>query len=283
MTLVQLRPEIGVHRYEYVFPGGLVPAECDALCLHVVGEDGDDTGDREREWLVTSTLATMLHAAGVSLADHVVALARGQTALVDGLAVVPVGPPTTLYAAVRDRGWGATADWLRDTQTMLEQGLEKTECGPVWVPAGAPRLPWEPLILRYHDVPDCLRLALGTEGAAYAGQRVELAVSAAERADWLTDREAAQMADMSQGQWRRWIETRREVRVGRPLTRDGRLARNRRLIHRGDLQRVLRLQRALRLSDTEDNRLIACMGMECPNRCLKVRGCRHRHRDCPAA
>jgi len=39
------------------------------------------------------------------------------------------------------------------------------------------------------------------------------------------------MAGMSLGQWRRWIQTHREVRVGRPIARDGHMAKNRRLTH----------------------------------------------------
>jgi hypothetical protein len=46
---------------------------------------------------------------------------------------------------------------------------------------------------------------------------------------------------MSPGQRRRWIQTRREVRIGRPVTHVGRPAKNRRLIHRRDLRRALGL------------------------------------------
>ena len=99
-----------------------------------------------------------------------------------------------------------------------------------------------------------LTACTGAEAAAYSGQRVELAVSQAERANWLTDREAALKAGMCPHRWRRWIETHRDVRVGRPIARNGRLAKNRRLIHRGDLRREIRL------SDTGDNRLIECLG-----------------------
>ena len=63
-----------------------------------------------------------------------------------------------------------------------------------------------------------------------------LVVSDAERANRLSDRDAASMAGMSPGQWRRWIQTHREVRTGRPIARNGRPAKNRRLVHRDDLR-----------------------------------------------
>ena len=277
LTHVQLCPGIGGHRYEYVFPGGLSPDECDVLCREMIGEDGDDLC-RKREWLVTSTLAGMLHGDGVSLADYVIGFACGQTVRHGpGLSMTPASPPTRLSAAARDRGWSATVGWLRDTQVMLEHCLEMVrKDSAVWVPADAPRLPWEPLILRYHAGKGCLRLAMGAEAAAYAGHRVELAVSAAERADWLSDQDAAFMAGMSLGQWRRWIQTHREVRVGRPIARDGHMAKNRRLTHTDDLRR------ALRLSHTQDDG-DSCRPMKCPQRCFMARNCPHRDHGCPAS
>jgi hypothetical protein len=241
LTRIQLRPAIGSHRYEYVFPGGLSTVECDDLCCYLIGGDNGDNV-QNREWLVTSTLAGLLHGDGVSLADHVIAFARGRTIPVGRLTIVPASPPTTLHATVRDRGWFATVEWLRDTHTTLEQALDTIRKDrAVWVPASAPKLPWEPLILQYRDDQGCLRLALGAEAAAYAGRRVELAVSDAERADWLSDQDAARIADKSQGQWRRWIETHHQVRIGRRIGSDGHPAKNRRLIHRNDLRRAIRL------------------------------------------
>jgi len=217
----------------------------------------------------------MLHGDGVSLADYVVVFAHGKTARDGDIVVVPPTPPTTLYTAVCDRGWPTTAAWLRDIHTTLEQGLDTIrEDHAIWVPTSAPRLPWEPLIFLPRQ--DCSRLSLGAEAAAYAGERVEIAVSAAESADWLSDKDAERMAGMSHGQWRRWIETHLEVRVGRPITRNGRLAQNRRLIHQGDLRRALRLANA-HAKDGGD----VCMGADCPQRCWKTHDCPHRDHDCP--
>ena len=171
VTRVRLRPAVGGFRDEYVFPGGLTTVECDDLCRRVVGESGADLVDREREWLVTGALAGVLHADGVSLAHYAIAVACGKDALVDGLVIVPTGPPATLHAAVRVRGWSATVEWLRDIQAKLDQGLDSIRAGrAVWVPPCAPRLPWEPLVLRPVDGGGCLRLALGAEAAAYAGR-----------------------------------------------------------------------------------------------------------------
>jgi hypothetical protein len=274
LTRVQLRPAFGTHRYEYVFPGGLSTVECDDICPYVIGGDNGDNV-QNREWLVTSTLAGVLHGDGVSLADHVVAFACGKTFSVGKLVIGPASPPTKLCTTVRGRGWSATVEWLRDTDALLENCLDTIqEDRAVWVPVSAPKLPWEPLILQYRGHQGCLRLALGAEAAAYAGRRVELAVSDAERADWLTDGEAQAMAMMSQGEWRRWIETHREVRIGRRFGRDGRLARNRRLVHKGDLRRALRLARP-------EGEGSGCMGLECPQRCLQARYCPHRNHHCP--
>jgi hypothetical protein len=277
LTHVQLRPAVGACRFEYAFPGGLTTVECDDLCLYVIGEDEDtDRNDRERELLVTSTLAGVLHADGVSLADHVIAFAHGQTVTVAGRVIIPATPPTTLCATVRDLGWSATIDWLRDTQTTLERVLDTIrDDSAVWVPVSAPRSPWEPLVLQYHDGRDCLRLAMGAEAAVYAGYRMELAVSEAERADWFSDREAQRVADMSNGQWRRWIETNRDVRVGRPIGRDGQPARNRRLIHRADLRR------ALRLACRGDNGEEICNPQKCWMSCQKATDCPRRDRPKP--
>jgi hypothetical protein len=274
-TRVQSRPAVGGHRYEYIFLDGLKPDECDELCLNVVGEDGaDGDGDHEREWLVTSTLASVLHAGGVSLADYVLDYARGKTVLVDGLTLVPPTMPATLYTAVRDRGWSDTVEWLHTIQALLEQGLNEVRMGrAVWVPASAPRQPWEPLILQYCAGRGCLRLAFGAEAATYAGWRTEIAVSTADLGDWMTDREAQKMAGMSNGQWRRWIESHRQVRVGRPITPDGRLAKNRRLVHRGDHRRELRMVQ----NDGEE----ICNPTECPQRCYMARNCPHRDHRCP--
>ena len=274
LTHVRLRPAVGTYRFEYVFPGGLLADECDDLCLHVIGEDNDNI-DQDRECLVTSTLAGVLHGTGVSLADQVIAFARGQTSLFGPVVITPTTPPTRLCAAVRDRGWSATVEWLRDTQATFEQALNTIRDDlAVWVPEAAPRLPWEPLILRCHDGQGWSRLALGTEADAYKGVRVELAVSDAELPNWWSDREAQQKAQMSQGEWRRWIETHREVRIGRPITRSRRLAQNRRLIHRGDLQQALRLFNAHHGEEV-------CRPMECRQRCIKALDCPHRGRDCP--
>jgi hypothetical protein len=275
VTRVRLRPAVGGHRYEYSFPGGLSIIECEALCYHLIS-DGEE-GDRERELLVTGSLAGMLHAEGVSLSDEVVALVHGEATMAEGFIITPVAPPSTLHAAVRARGWAATAEWLRDTQATIERAQDMVRDGSaVWVPIEAPRRPWEPLLIRPKDGHEdgCLRLALDAEAAAYAGRREELTVSADERADWLTDREAASVAGMSQGRWRRWIETHREVRIGRPVTRDGRRAGNRRLVHKGDLYRALGLARG---QDGED----ICRPDKCPQRCFTARQCPHRDRDCP--
>ncbi len=276
LTRVQLCPAIGAHRFEYIFPGGLSTVECDDLCQHVTDYAEPEKIDRDREWLVTSTLAGALHAGGVWLSDRAIGFARGQAVLGGTrIVMIPAVPRTTLYAAVQERGWAETVEWLRDTQVMLEQYLEEIRHDrAVWMPVNAPRPPWEPLLLQLRDGPPCSRLALGAEAAAYAGRRVELPVSAAECADWLPDREAELMAGMSHGQWRRWIESHREVRIGRPLTPEGRLAKNRRLIHRGDLRRALRLAQP----QGED----ICNPDECWQRCYKADNCPHRNRDCPA-
>ena len=273
LTHIQLSYSIGAQRVEYVFPGGLLPGECDDLCWQL----NDDLGKaQKREWLVTSTLAGMLHGDGVSLADYAVVFARGKTARDGDIVVESATPPTTLYTAVYDLGWSTTAAWLRNIHTTLKQGLDAIREGhAVWVPASAPRQPWEPLIFRPRQ--DHLRLSLGAEAAAYAGERVEIAVSAAECADWLSDKDAERTAEMSHGQWRRWIATHLEVRVGRPITRNGRLAHNRRLIHQGDLRRSLRLSNA-HAKDGGD----VCMGADCPQRCWKTHDCPHRDHDCPA-
>jgi hypothetical protein len=219
----------------------------------------------------------MLHADGVSLSDDVIDLVHGQTCITEGFVIVPTMPPTTLYAAVRARGWAATAELLRDTQATIERAQDLVRKGDaVWVPMESPRKPWEPLLIRPKDGHEdgCLRLALDAEAAAYAGQRVELAVSADKLADWLSDTDAASMARMKQGKWRRWIETHRAVRVGRPVTRDGQLAKNRRLVHGADLRRALGLALG---QDGED----ICRPDKCPQRCFKARECPHRDRDCP--
>jgi hypothetical protein len=229
--------------------------------------------------LVTGTLAGLLHADGMSLSDEVVSLVHGEATIAEGFIIMPVSPPATLHAAVRARGWAATAEWLRDTQATIVRAQDMVRDGcAVWVPIEAPRKPWELLLLRPRDnyEPGCLRLALDAEAAAYAGRRLDLTVSADELADWLTDREAAAIAGMTQGKWRRWIETHREVRIGRPLTRDGRQARNRRLIHRGDLLRSLGLARG---QEGEE----ICRPKECLQRCIKALECPHRDRDCPDA
>ncbi len=298
LTRVQLYPAVGSHRFEYVFPGGLSTVECDDLCLHVIGEDEDT--DQKQELLVTSTLASALHANGVSLENHVVDFTCGRATRVEEITlfeidgdyftgfapidIVPASLPATLSAAVRARGWQKTVEWLRDTQTMLEQHLDEIRMElAVWVPASAPRLPGEQIFLQYRFGQGYQRLALGAEAAAYTGHRMELVVSEAERADWLTDREAAKKAGMCPRRWRRWIETHRDVRVGRPIARNGRLAKNRRLIHRGDLRRALQLShtRDDRSATKEDEPL--CIGLKCKFRCLTACGCRHRHRDCPAS
>lgn len=273
LTHIQLSYGIGAQRVEYVFPGGLVPVECDDLCWQL----NDDLGKaQKREWLVASTLAGMLHGDGVSLADYAVVFARGKTARDGDIVVESATPPTTLYTAVYDLGWSTTAAWLRNIHTTLKQGLDTIREGhAVWIPASARRQPWEPLIFR--PCQDHLRLSLGAEAAAYAGYRMEIVVSDTERADWLSDGEAASLADMKQGRWRRWIETNLDVRVGRPIAKDGRPAKNRRLIHRGDLRRALRLANA-HAKDGGD----VCMGAECPQRCWKTRDCPHRDHDCPA-
>ena len=151
LTHVQLCPGIGRHRYEYVFPGGLSPDECDILCREMIGEDGDDI-QRNRELLVTGTLAGVLHGEGVSLADYVIGFVHGQTVhRGPGVSMTPANPPTMLSTAVRDLGWSTTVKLVRDMQTMLEHCLEVVrKDSAIWVPADAPRLPWEPLILRYH-------------------------------------------------------------------------------------------------------------------------------------
>jgi len=275
LTHVQLDPGIGAYRYEYVFPDGLSTGECDDLCGSAIGPNGDS--DLQCEWLVTSTLAGMLHADGVSLTNDVINLACGKPAWVGEVHIKPATLPTTLYTVVRGRGWPATAEWLRNTQTTVERAADETWADhAVWVPVDAPKPSAEPLILRYGADNRCLRLALGAEAAAYAGRRLELGVSADERADWLSDREAERTAGMSHGQWRRWIATHQEVRIGRPIVRDGRMAKNRRLIHRDDLRRALRLGCA---RDGED----VCKGGTCPQRCWKAHNCRHRDRDCPGS
>ena len=156
LTRVQLYPAVGCHRLEYVFPGGLSTVECDDLCLHVIGEDEDT--DQKQELLVTSTLASVLHANGVSLENHVVDFTCGRASRVeeitlievDGeyftgfapICIVPASLPATLSAAVRARGWQKTVEWLRDTQTMLEQHLDEIRMElAVWVPASAPDCP----------------------------------------------------------------------------------------------------------------------------------------------
>jgi hypothetical protein len=209
----------------------------------------------------------------VSLADYVINFARGQTVLVGGVVIVPPSPPTTLYAAVHNRGWSASAKSLHATQSMLERALaEIWEGRAVWVPANAPKLPWEPLI--FQNCQGSVRLAMGAEAAAYSGQRMELAVFASDHADWLTDQEAASLAEMKKGKFRRFIATHRDVRVGRPISRDGQLAKNRRLVHKRDLRRALRLKCPVDNGDP-------CKGIECPQRCWIARRCPHRDRDCP--
>ena len=251
VTRIQLRPSVGTWRYEYAFPDGLTTTECDDLCPRVVGKDGLNESDAGREWIVTGTLAGMLRADGVSLDDHVVDFVHGQPTTVDlpfykgdsavfePVAIVPGGPPVTLHSVVRERGWRETATWLRSIHDRLRRYCEDiwTDCA-VWAPMTGTRLPWEPVIVRLGADGRCLRLAVGTEAAAYEGRRVELVVSAAERGDWMSDKDAARMTDMSKAQWRRWIETNRDVRVGRPIASNGQPARNRRLIHRGDLRRA---------------------------------------------
>ena len=275
VTRIRLRPDVGPYRYEYVFPGGLSTAECDDLWHTIVAEDGMDESDQEREWLVTGTLAGVLHAGGVSLQDHVVSYAYGRTVGNQGLTVIPPNPPTTLSATVRDRGWSKTADWLHEIQAMLEQCLDaRRNDRAVWLPMAAPRSPWEPLVLRSFAQGGCLRLALNSaEAAAYTGRREELTVSAADRCHWLTDREAERVSGMSNGQWRRWIEIHKRVRVGRPVAHDGRAARNRRLIHKGDLRYELRLAR----NHGED----ICVPSKCKIKCDMARYCPHRDHHCP--
>ena len=85
----------------------------------------------------------------------------------------------------------------------------------------------------------------------------KLAVSPDDCGDWLPDKDAKSMTGMEQGSFRRFIATRRDVRVGRPISRDGHLAKNRRLVHERDLRR------ALRLKSPVDNGDI-CLGRECP-------------------
>lgn len=165
---IQFQPPVGAHRVEFILFGGLLPGECDEICHHLSGEDGAII-TRKREWLVTSTLAGILHADGVSLADYVVAFARGHTLHDGDIVVVPATPPTTLYAAVRDRGWSATVEWLRDTQATLKQALDTIrEDHAIWVSASALKLPWAPVIRQLRAGQGCVRLALGTEAAAYA-------------------------------------------------------------------------------------------------------------------
>jgi len=275
-TNVQLCLDACAWRYEYDFPGGLRPVECDDLCQCVIGAHQDtERNDREREWLVTSTLAGLLHADGVSLADHVVAFACGRNIQANGLTFVPTGPPTTLYAAVRGRGWKATVQWLHDLHAIFEHGFQEIREGrAVWVPMDAPRLPWEPLIVQCRDGHGCRRLAFGAEAAAYAGRRVELVVADDDRADWLTDRQAQAIAMMSQGEWRGWIDACHEIRIGRSLTSDGRLVKNRRLIREGDFCRARRRKRG-------QGDGLECKGMKCPDRCVMVRYCPHRNHHCP--
>lgn len=156
LTHIQLSYSIGAQRVEYVFPGGLLPGECDDLCWQL----NDDLGKaQKREWLVTSTLAGMLHGDGVSLADYAVVFARGKTARDGDIVVESATPPTTLYTAVYDLGWSTTAAWLRNIHTTLKQGLDAIREGhAVWVPASTTRQPWEPLIFRPRQ--DHLRLSL---------------------------------------------------------------------------------------------------------------------------
>ena len=103
LTHVRLHPPVGAHRVEYVFPDGLFPVECDDLCWQLVGDD-DDRDDQKREWLVTSTLAGVLHSVGISLAEHVIAVACGQTALIHDLIIIPTTPPTHAMCR-RARPW----------------------------------------------------------------------------------------------------------------------------------------------------------------------------------
>jgi hypothetical protein len=239
--------------------------------------DGADESDRALEWLVTGTLAGMLHANGMSLEEFTVCFASGRSVLIHGLSLESTSAPTTLSAAVRSRGWSATAEWLRDIQVTLEHGLDEIREGrAVWVPMNAPKLPWEPLLLRYFEGQGCLRLAFGSEAAARAGRRVYLAVSAAERADWLSDREARQVANVPKTRWRRWIDNHREVRIGRPIARDGRPARNRRLVHRGDLSRTLRSAGG---QDEHGDQI--CNPQDCWMSCWKAGECPRR--ECPKA
>jgi len=288
LTRIQLYRAVGSHTYEYVLPGGLSTSECDDLCCNVIGDNYDT--DQKQELLVTSALASMLHAEGVSLEYHVVDFACGRATVVDepfpyehagrhllGLEpvnIVPASLPTTLHAAVRNWGWKATVEWLHDLHATLEQGLEEIRMGlAVWVPAIAPRQPWEPLIL-HHDGQNCRRLAWGAEAAAYAGRCIDLAVPVAKRADWLTFLEAAVEAEMCPGRFRRWLMTyERLVRIGRPTTRDGQFARNRRLVHRGDLRRAIRFSK-IHKTMGED----ICVPHECWMSCNCASDCPDRKR-----
>ena len=192
----------------------------------MIGEDGDDlcrnaNGSSPARWPVCCTAMvyrwrTMLSASpavrpfwyGPGSPSHLPARPRGCPL---PYAIV-AGPPLSVgYVTPRPR-WSRVWRWCGKTP-------------PYGCRSDAPRLPWEPLILRCHADKGRLRLAMGAEAAAYAGHRVELAVSAAERADWLSDQDAALMAGMSLGQWRRWIQTHREVRVGRPIARGGHMAK----------------------------------------------------------
>ena len=115
LTHVQLCPGIGGHRYEFVFPDGLFPDECDVLCREMIGEDGDDLC-RKRELLVTSTLATILHGRGIRLDACTVLYLHGKPTVGFGERKYS---HVSFAEAVEEDGLDAVADYLIEQQNDL--------------------------------------------------------------------------------------------------------------------------------------------------------------------
>ena len=174
-----------------VFPGGLSTVECDDLCLHVIGED-EQQADEKQELLVTSTLASALHANGVSWrimlsTSPVVSGYRVEenhpgsklTATISlGLCLFilylracgDVVRPPSLAVAGRRRSYGDA-----DTETMLEQHLDEIRMElAVWVPASCAETAREETFFSIVSARDTSGLR-GAEAAAYTGHRMELA------------------------------------------------------------------------------------------------------------
>ena len=254
LTRVQLYPAICVRGYEYVFPDGLSPIECDDLCLNVVGEDEDT--DEKRELLVTSAAWPACCMPRASrwriMSSTSPAAGRFKSMSPPGLrstgnmspdsrrsASSPPAcpqrymPPSATAAGTRRSNGCATPRPC--SNDILRRFAWNLPCGCRQSHQDRQESRSFSGIVRDWDTSG----SRGAEAAAYVGSSIEFAVSAAGRGDWLSDREAALMAGMCLGQWRQWIENAPPLGTDRQADRQRRAAgRNRRLIHREDLRRA---------------------------------------------